>query len=103
MMDIHSHKWITSILEHCGGNDLKDKLGPEPVEGGTALGNISSYFVTRYGFSPGMVVFDFFMFGRYLLTEGCRVCYRTVHWRQLSDPGFNELGTRRLCGIFRYF
>ncbi|KAJ2958816.1 hypothetical protein NQZ79_g5686 [Umbelopsis isabellina] len=59
MMDIHSHQWISSILEHCGGNGLKDKLGSEPIEGGTALGNISSYFVTRYGFSPECVIAPF--------------------------------------------
>jgi xylulokinase len=56
LMDIHSHKWIPSILEHCGGKDLQEKLKCEPVEGGTNLGRISPYFVARYGFSPGMTI-----------------------------------------------
>ena len=53
MMDIRTHKWIPSILEHCGGKELQEKLESEPVEGGTNLGAINSYFVTRYGFSSG--------------------------------------------------
>ncbi|KAI9285368.1 hypothetical protein BC943DRAFT_306330 [Umbelopsis sp. AD052] len=59
MMDIRSHKWIPSILEHCGGKDLQEKLESEPVEGGTNLGAINSYFVTRYGFSSECTIAPF--------------------------------------------
>ncbi|KAI8578275.1 hypothetical protein K450DRAFT_248058 [Umbelopsis ramanniana AG] len=59
MMDIHTHKWIPSILEHCGGKDLQKKLESEPVEGGTNLGAINSYFVTRYGFSSECTIAPF--------------------------------------------
>lgn len=53
MMDIHSHKWNKKLLQHCGGDQLVDKLDKQPVEGGTVLGNISQYHVERYGFHPG--------------------------------------------------
>ncbi|KAH8550299.1 hypothetical protein BGW37DRAFT_521521 [Umbelopsis sp. PMI_123] len=59
MMDIHTHKWIPSILDHCGGKDLQEKLESEPVEGGSNLGSISPYFVTRYGFSPDCIIAPF--------------------------------------------
>ncbi|KAG2183922.1 hypothetical protein INT44_008933 [Umbelopsis vinacea] len=59
MMDIRSHEWIPSILEHCGGKDLQEKLESEPVEGGTNLGAINSYFVTRYGFSSECTIAPF--------------------------------------------
>ncbi|CAO3661552.1 unnamed protein product [Umbelopsis ramanniana] len=59
MMDIRTHKWVPSILEHCGGEELQDKLESEPVEGGTNLGAINSYFVTRYGFSSECTIAPF--------------------------------------------
>jgi xylulokinase len=53
MMNIDSHKWEDKLLKQCGGDALAEKLAKEPVEGGTVLGNISDYYVKRYGFNPG--------------------------------------------------
>lgn len=53
MMNIDSHKWEDKLLKQCGGDTLAEKLAKEPVEGGTVLGNISDYYVKRYGFNPG--------------------------------------------------
>lgn len=65
MMNIHSHKWEKKLVEQCGGDTLYEKLAKEPVEGGTPVGNISDYFVKKYGFHPGtytdfFLVFDFY-------------------------------------------
>lgn len=55
IMDINTHSWDKRLLKHCGGEKLYDKLSKEPVEGGTVLGNINTYYVKRYGFSQGKV------------------------------------------------
>ncbi|EKM50041.1 uncharacterized protein PHACADRAFT_264538 [Phanerochaete carnosa HHB-10118-sp] len=52
LMNVLTCKWEDKLLEFCGGLELRQKIGPEPVPGGTVLGNISSYWVERYGFSP---------------------------------------------------
>lgn len=57
MMNINTHQWDRKLLEQCGGNSLYEKLNKEPVEGGTLLGNISHYYVERYGFHPGKFFF----------------------------------------------
>lgn len=53
MMNIQTHRWEPKLLEHCGGHDLYQKLGLEPVEGGVELGKINAFYVKRYGFHPG--------------------------------------------------
>ncbi|KAI8337471.1 hypothetical protein BC941DRAFT_334879, partial [Chlamydoabsidia padenii] len=58
MMDIRSHQWIDSLVEKCGGPDLRHKLSLQPVEA-TPLAPISSYYVKRYGFNPECQVMPF--------------------------------------------
>jgi xylulokinase len=53
LMDVLSCKWNDSLLEACGGPELRTKIGPEPVTGGTILGTIADYFVKRWGFNQG--------------------------------------------------
>ena len=57
LMNVLSCKWEDKLLEFCGGPELREKIGPEPVPGGAVLGKISNYWVERYGFSPGKCVF----------------------------------------------
>ncbi|GAA5817612.1 hypothetical protein MFLAVUS_011160 [Mucor flavus] len=59
MMNINTHQWDRKLLEQCGGNSLYEKLNKEPVEGGTLLGNISHYYVERYGFHPDCHIMPF--------------------------------------------
>ncbi|KAG2194669.1 hypothetical protein INT46_005621 [Mucor plumbeus] len=59
MMNIDSHKWEDKLLKQCGGDALAEKLAKEPVEGGTVLGNISDYYVKRYGFNPECKIMPF--------------------------------------------
>ncbi|KAF5350250.1 hypothetical protein D9758_007853 [Tetrapyrgos nigripes] len=59
LMDVLSCKWDDRLLEICGGPELRSKIGPEPVPGGTSLGNLSSYWVHRWGFSPDCIVAPF--------------------------------------------
>lgn len=53
LMNVLTCEWVDSLLDACGGPDLRSKLGPQPVPGGTVLGNISNWWVLRWGFSPG--------------------------------------------------
>lgn len=53
LMNVLSCKWDDALLHACGGPELRSKIGPEPVPGGTVLGKISNYWVARWGFSPG--------------------------------------------------
>ncbi|KAG1054122.1 hypothetical protein G6F43_003842 [Rhizopus delemar] len=59
MMNIETHRWEKQLLEECGGPDLANKLHSEPVEGGTVLGKINSYYVKRYGFSADCSIMPF--------------------------------------------
>ncbi|KAF9006062.1 hypothetical protein BDQ17DRAFT_1239609 [Cyathus striatus] len=59
LMDVLSCKWNDKLLEICGGSELREKLGPEPVPGGTVLGNISRWWVDRWGFNPDCVIAPF--------------------------------------------
>lgn len=59
LMDITTCKWNDTLLEACGGPTLRNKLGPEPTLGGTNLGPVSPYWVTRWGFSPECIVAPF--------------------------------------------
>ena len=53
LMDLSSGKWDETLLQACGGPTLREKLGGEPVVGGTVLGKIGRWWVERYGFSSG--------------------------------------------------
>ncbi|OZJ04771.1 hypothetical protein BZG36_01866 [Bifiguratus adelaidae] len=59
LMDIRTHQWDDRVLKHCGGDQLREKLASQPVEGGTNLGCIGSYFTERYGFSKECIIFPF--------------------------------------------
>ncbi|KAL8901957.1 MAG: hypothetical protein Q9192_000258 [Flavoplaca navasiana] len=58
LWDIKAGTWNERLLSLTAGStdtsDIKDKLGAAdvPEDGGAFLGNISPYFVQRYGFSP---------------------------------------------------
>lgn len=54
LMDVLTCKWDDTLLDASGGPELRAKLGPEPVPGGTSLGKISSWWVQRWGFNPGV-------------------------------------------------
>lgn len=53
LMDVLTCKWDEKLLDICGGSTLREKLGPEPVAGGLALGKVHSYWVKKWGFNPG--------------------------------------------------
>ncbi|KIY71858.1 actin-like ATPase domain-containing protein [Cylindrobasidium torrendii FP15055 ss-10] len=59
LMDVISCKWDDRLLEICGGPELRSKLGPEPVPGGTSLGTVCAWWVERWGFSPECIVAPF--------------------------------------------
>lgn len=58
LMDVLTCKWDDRLLNACGGPELRTKLGPEPVPGGTTIGTISLWWTNRWGFSPS-ADFDF--------------------------------------------
>ncbi|GJJ11159.1 hypothetical protein Clacol_005391 [Clathrus columnatus] len=51
LQNVLTLKWEDELLEACGGPELRGKLGEEPVSGGTILGQISSWWVKRWGFN----------------------------------------------------
>lgn len=58
LMDVQTCKWDEKLLDICsGGNgkgaELREKLGGEPVMGGTNMGKISNWWVERFGFNSG--------------------------------------------------
>ncbi|KAI5120255.1 hypothetical protein M0805_004591 [Coniferiporia weirii] len=59
LMNVFTHKWDDSLLETCGGPELRTKLGPEPVHGGTFFGKVCDWWVKRWGFSPDCSVAPF--------------------------------------------
>ncbi|KAI9510488.1 actin-like ATPase domain-containing protein [Russula earlei] len=59
LMDIAHCRWDERLLRACGGTELKAKIGPEPVLGGTVLGKVSSWWVKRWGFHPDCLVTSF--------------------------------------------
>ncbi|KAF9235746.1 hypothetical protein BU15DRAFT_77675 [Melanogaster broomeanus] len=59
LMNVLTCAWDDSLLEACGGPELRAKLGPEPVPGGTVLGKISNWWVERLGFSPDCIIAPF--------------------------------------------
>ncbi|XP_013167908.1 PREDICTED: xylulose kinase [Papilio xuthus] len=58
LLDIHTKKWCEKALKACGDDTLESKLGA-PVPTWSVLGNISPYFVKRYGFKPDCKVVAF--------------------------------------------
>ncbi|XP_053605416.1 xylulose kinase [Plodia interpunctella] len=58
LLDIHEMKWNEKALKACGDDTLEAKLGT-PVPTATVLGQISPYFVQRYGFRPDCKVVAF--------------------------------------------
>ncbi|KIJ20938.1 xylulokinase [Paxillus involutus ATCC 200175] len=59
LMNVLTCKWDDMLLEACGGLELRAKIGPEPVPGGTVLGKISNWWVERWGFSPDCIIAPF--------------------------------------------
>lgn len=53
LMSLKTSQWDDNLLIACGGPELRAKLGGEPVPGGTIVGNIGSWWVKKYNFSPG--------------------------------------------------
>lgn len=55
LWDIKAGNWNEKIISLASGtfgvSDLQQKLGKVPEDGGTSFGNVSQYFVDRYGFS----------------------------------------------------
>ena len=52
LLDIYTKDWHPDLLRVIGGN-VRDKLG-SVVNGDAILGQIGSYFVQKFGFSPGL-------------------------------------------------
>ncbi|KAF8967631.1 hypothetical protein BDZ97DRAFT_1916582 [Flammula alnicola] len=59
LMNVLTNKWDDRLLDICGGPTLREKLGSEPVLGGISLGNVSEWWVKRWGFSPDCIVAPF--------------------------------------------
>lgn len=59
LMDVETHKWSPKLLEVSGGPTLRQKLGPEPVEGGTVIGTIGKWWVDRWNFSSSCMIAPF--------------------------------------------
>jgi len=58
-MNIKTRKWDKKLLEVCGGPTLGEKLGEQPLLGGTIIGQIGAWWVRRYGFRPDCIVAPF--------------------------------------------
>ncbi|KAK0645877.1 hypothetical protein B0T16DRAFT_327962 [Cercophora newfieldiana] len=56
LWDIPGNDWSEPLLELTAGApgvfELRNKLGKVRIDGGGSMGNISSYFISKYGFSP---------------------------------------------------
>ncbi|KAH9926879.1 uncharacterized protein B0H18DRAFT_1004318 [Fomitopsis serialis] len=59
LMDVLTCKWDDTLLDACGGPELREKIGPEPAPGGTVLGTISPWWVGRWGFNPACCIAPF--------------------------------------------
>lgn len=60
LWNIKAGSWDDRLLKLCAGkfgvDDLKQKLGDVPEDGGLHLGKIHRYFVERYSFSPDCTI-----------------------------------------------
>jgi xylulokinase len=63
LWDIPANNWSSPLLELTAGKDgvadLRSKLGEVQHDGGDSMGRISSYFTSKYGFSPDCEVAPF--------------------------------------------
>jgi xylulokinase len=64
LWDIEKEAWDPDLLELVAGGldgvpELRRKLGDIPTDGGAGVGNISKYFVSRYGFAEDCSVVPF--------------------------------------------
>ncbi|KAK7033109.1 hypothetical protein R3P38DRAFT_2920737 [Favolaschia claudopus] len=59
LMNVLTCKWDARLLNACGGPELRMKLGPEPVHGGTSLGKISDWWTRRWGFNSDCIIAPF--------------------------------------------
>jgi xylulokinase len=59
LMNLQTLKWDDILLHVCGGPTLRSKIGPEPVLGGEVIGNVGTWWVRRWGFSPECIVSPF--------------------------------------------
>lgn len=64
LWDIPNNRYSEELLALAGGNnggseDLRKKLGEPCLDGGKSFGNISSYYVSRYGFSEECQILPF--------------------------------------------
>lgn len=64
LWDIPKQQYNEQLLELAGGGkvgaaELRKKLGEPRMDGGGSMGAISSYFVSRYGFSPDCQIVPF--------------------------------------------
>ncbi|RDB23308.1 putative D-xylulose kinase A [Hypsizygus marmoreus] len=59
LMNVLTCKWDDDLLNACGGEMLRSKLGPEPVIGGTVLGKVHQWWVERWGLNPDCIVAPF--------------------------------------------
>jgi xylulokinase len=63
LWDIPGNDWSEPLLELTAGAEgvaeLRNKLGGVRRDGGGSMGNISSYFISKYGFSPGCGIAPF--------------------------------------------
>ncbi|KAL2164063.1 hypothetical protein VTH06DRAFT_3277 [Thermothelomyces fergusii] len=63
LWDIAANNWSEPLLELTAGPDgvaeLRRKLGEVRLDGGGSIGRISSYFTSKYGFSPDCEVAPF--------------------------------------------
>ena len=58
LMDIEKQTWSDALLDACGPN-LRSKLGPDPVLGGTSFGSVGAYWVKRWNFNSSCIVAPF--------------------------------------------
>ncbi|KAJ7066949.1 actin-like ATPase domain-containing protein [Mycena amicta] len=59
LLNVLTCKWDDRLLEACGGTELRAKIGPEPVPGGTSLGKISEWWTKRWGFDSACIIAPF--------------------------------------------
>ncbi|CCO29251.1 xylulokinase [Rhizoctonia solani AG-1 IB] len=58
LMNVHTCKYDEQLLDVCSGGagngaELREKLGGEPVMGGTNMGKVSQWWIERFGFNSG--------------------------------------------------
>ena len=85
LMDVESRRWDEYLLRACGGPELREKIGPEPVLGATALGKVTSWWVDRWGFDQGRS--SKLIAWNVLSQNKPRLPGNLFHWRQPIDDG----------------